>query len=198
MPHIEILTDDLNADAHFVNAGVRLAMSPDALEMPKVDEYVDLVAGYEVMSVRQTQHDGVPATLITLGDSTGNREVGILRVRNDAVREAQLEVTRLFEDSEALGAWVAAQTARPDGLPDGYEKVEARTVMVGDSIWVESDPDDNDLEDGTVTVSKVEVFVGHEGKAWVSLYRDESTASTFLPGEWSDHAPDGQVWVKRA
>lgn len=113
MPHIEIIADDLNEDAHFVNAGLRLGMSPDALEMPKVDEWVDLVAGYEVMSVRPTQHDGVPATLITLGDSTGNREVGILRVRNDAVREAQLEVVRLFDDSVAKEEFAAALKEAP-------------------------------------------------------------------------------------
>lgn len=113
MPHIEILPDDLNDDASFVNAGVRLGMSPDALEMPKVDEYVDLVAGYEVMAVRPTQHDGVPATLITLGDSTGSREVGILRLRNDATREAQLEAVRLFADSEEKATWVKRLAEEP-------------------------------------------------------------------------------------
>jgi hypothetical protein len=130
MPHIHILPDDLNDDAHFVNVGVRLGMTPDALEMPKVDEHVDLVAGYEVMSVRPTQHDGVPATLITLGDSTGGREVGILRVRNDATRDAQLEVVRLFADSDEKASWIKAQTEQP-----GTDEIKTIELDVTDEGW---------------------------------------------------------------
>jgi hypothetical protein len=179
---------------------VKLWISPDMAwgyddtDVPGWDWIAD---GYVVLRVGPGRHDNTSATVLTLADSDGQREVGILRLRNDALRDARLEVTRQFETNRERDEFVTGLNARPEGLPDGYEQVEARTVMVGDSIWVESDPDDDDLADGTVTIKEVDVDV-YEGKVQVTLVRDEETASTFMPGEFSDHAPDEKIWVKRA
>lgn len=54
--------------------------------------------GYGVRRTNPGQHDGHPATVITLTDSDGDREVGRLVLRNDALRDARLRVTRQFQD----------------------------------------------------------------------------------------------------
>lgn len=199
MTYTEILARTTNEFEKFVDLGdgVLVGLSPDAVATDE-DNFSDWLGGYMLTrSLTPSRHDGQPATLITLADAMGQREVGRLVLRNDALLDARLELVRIWEDDKERDAWVAAQSARPEGLPDGYEQVEARTVMVGDSIFVESDPDDPDLEDGTVAIKEVEVHV-YEGKILVTLHRDEENASTFIPGEWSDHAPDEKVWVKRA
>lgn len=199
MPYIEILARTTTEFEKFVDLadGVLVGLSADAVATDE-DNFSDWMGGYMLTrSLTPSRHDGHPATLITISDAMGQREVGRLVLRNDALLDARLELVRIWEDDNERDAWVAAQSARPEGLPDDFVEVEARTVMVGDTIFVESDPDDDDLEDGTVRVSKVEIHV-YEGKPMVTLYRDESTASTFLPGEWGDYAPDAKVWVKRA
>lgn len=65
----------------------------------------DVVAGYEVTSVTKGQHDGHPATVAILADSFGQREVGRLVLRNDALRDAELEVIRMFAFAEERDAF---------------------------------------------------------------------------------------------
>lgn len=179
---------------------VKLWVSPDAVWGQEETEYAGwdwIEDGYCVLKSSPGRHDGQSATVITLSDSQGQREVGILRLRDDALRDARLQVVRQFETKEQRDRFVAGLNAQPQGLPDDFVEVEARTVNVGDRIFVEADPDDPDLENGTVVIKEVEIHV-YEGEVQVTLVRDDETSSTFLPGEWSDHAPDEKVWVKRA
>lgn len=62
--------------------------------------------GYCVMRTSQGQHDGHPASVLTLADSDTQREVGRLVLRNDALRDARLLVTRQFETKQERDAFV--------------------------------------------------------------------------------------------
>jgi hypothetical protein len=90
---------------------VKLWVSPDmvvGLDDSK-DESVgwDWIAdGYTVMRTSPGQHDGHPATTMTLADSDSGREVGRMVLRNDALRDARLEVTRQFQTKAARDAFV--------------------------------------------------------------------------------------------
>lgn len=203
MPYTEILARTTPEFEKFVDLGdgVLVGLSPDTVATDE-DNFTDWLGGYMLTrSLTPSRHDGQPATLITIADAMGQREVGRLVLRNDALLDARLELVRIWEDDNERDAWVAAQGARPAILDDTWEQVEARTVNPGDRIFVESDPDDPDLEDGTVRVVDVKfdvVYNEEGGRPIVMLVRDRDDASTFMPGEWSDHAPDGKVWVKRA
>lgn len=178
---------------------VALDMEPSALVMPPTDEWVDLIAGYEVMGVKAGRHDGADATLITLGDSLGQREVGILRLRNDAVREAQLEVIRLFGSEEGAKAFIESLKSKPALLDNSWEQVEARTIQRGDRIFLDGDPSDPDVNDLTVAVTGVELSV-YEGQIEVEISIGEPDNGAFHPCAGSmamATKPNAEVWVKR-
>jgi hypothetical protein len=199
------------------NHTVLLGMMPEMMvefeKQAKEDvlgDYVDYVAGYMVLDARPSTHDGQPATTITLFDSMGGREVGILRLRNDANRDAFLEVTRYFVDAKDVQPFRESLAARPAQMPPGFEYVEARTVTVGDEIWVEYGVDPSDPEspnplgldgDGhallgeAAKVESVRIDVADfDGKPEVHVWIGYGAEYV---SDFSDPKPDEKIWVKR-
>jgi hypothetical protein len=88
---------------------VELWVSADqvwALDMDEHNGWDWIADGYCVIRTSPGKHDGHDATVMTLADSDTQREVGRLVLRNDALRDARLLVTRQFETKQERDAFV--------------------------------------------------------------------------------------------
>lgn len=117
MGYVEILTPDQldTADYNVGGDAVLVGCSPDQISTARDLHFTDWLCGY-ALERRETaaQHDGHAATLIELSDSQGERPVGRLVLRNDALRDARLEVVRIFGNREARDAFVREQSEGTD------------------------------------------------------------------------------------
>lgn len=119
-PYVEILArnDDDVAKVIDIADGLLIGCSPDAIADDN-DPFTDWLGGYALRrSLTPSQHDGHAATLISLHDSMGEREVGRLVLRNDALRDARLEVVRIFEFPEARDKWIKEQEQLAEGTDE--------------------------------------------------------------------------------
>lgn len=76
----------------------------------------DVVVGFDVIRIGDGRHDGHPATVITLADTDGDREVGRFVIRKDAGVDSVLTWERVFENDDDAGDFVEfyeAMKSRP-------------------------------------------------------------------------------------
>lgn len=200
MGYIEILTidqTDLAADGE-LPTDVIVGCSPDEISTD-ADSFTDWMGGYMLTrSLTSSRHDGHPATLITLHDSGGDREVGRLVLRNDALRDARLEIKRVFDKPEQLDSFAKSLTERPAILDDEWVKAPARSILVGDLVFLEGDLADDEVNDTTAPVTGVETRILN-GRIVIAVEIGES--ESFHPiseGVAIFAEPEDSVWVKRA
>lgn len=137
--------------------------------------YVDYVAGYVVIKTGEAQHDGRPATRLTLADEMGQREVGRLVILNDAAHEERLEWIRWFED-ETDAASFLEDWKNGAFVPAGYVQIPARAVVEG------------------MVVREIEGFWDPSESRRPRLHRDETIVRVKLlpaPAGQEAHFPSG-------
>lgn len=111
---------------------VELWVSADqvwALDMDEHNGWDWIADGYCVIRTSPGKHDGHDATVMTLADSDTQREVGRLVLRNDALRDARLLVTRQFETKQERDAFVRSLEL------GGTDEVKTIQLDVSDDGW---------------------------------------------------------------
>lgn len=201
MGYIAVITDaDEPTYGGGIASGLLLGCSADMVRgIEDTDaDYWDWVGGYAVVRTSRATHDGKPATLMVLADSDGQREIGRMVIRNDALRSERLEIVRQFQSDEDRAEFLRQLTERPALLDDSWVKVPARAVLVGDRIFIEGDPDDPDVNGTIAPVTGVEPEIA-DGRIEYAIEIGEAEAfnpcsngvAFFLESET-------EVWVKRA
>lgn len=131
MGYVEILSREQLDSAEVFETEVLVGLSPDEVSSES-DEFTDWLGGYMLTrSPAVSRHDGHSATLITLSDSGGSREVGRLVLRNDALRDARLEVKRIFDKPEQRDTFVYEVNERLVGS----DEVKTIELDVTDEGW---------------------------------------------------------------
>lgn len=137
MPYTEAV--DVRIPEEMPEDSIKLYVSPDAVRGRDDEDHPEggwdwIADGYMVLKTAPARHDGHPATLITLADSDGNREVGRLVLRNDALRDARLVVTRQFEDDEQRYVFTQILEQGP-----GTDEVKSIQLDITDEGWTEEE-----------------------------------------------------------
>lgn len=104
----------------------------------------DFIGGLIVREIANSEHAGKPAVRFGLADEMGERSIGRFVVSREVGHEESLEWLRIYDDPADF------QREHDAFLNDGWEKIEARLVLVGD--WIKDPEVEGDkVTEGLVT-----------------------------------------------